>query len=469
MNDIALPLGLLWPDGDPVSLPVSFDDLAAKVAGERIEAIARPRAPGWTFDELEPESALDYGDPAQAGWTVVVGAHDPAADAALEALGPLFDHRGADRTKVLRYPGGDELDRADWVDISYIGLGSDRPRYVLLAGDPEQLPFELQATLAAAGAYVGRVAFDQPEHLDTYVSKVIASEAEGARLAEPEALVWATDGGSRDPTYYSARYMAQPILDWIEGVPGFSGVARLRDAATKGALLESLVDRPGLVFTASHGMVVPAAQGLDEQRRLNGAWCGQRAPGAPIGDWLLTADDLPASDPAWEGSVVVQFACWGYGTPTNSTFAHWTTGADGVVAESPFVAAIPKKLLANPRGPLGFVGHVDTAWLHGFADPLHPVPEDDYSPRLEPLLALVTSTLKSRKASAYGLRDLAERASTLASAIASTVDRMQREGTSIADMDGDRRRKLADRMIRRNDAMWFLFFGDPGARVRMGT
>ena len=42
-------------------------------------------------------------------------------------------------------------------------------------------------------------------------------------------------------------------------------------------------------------------------------------------------------------------------------------------SERDFVAALPKRLLAHPRGPIAFVGHVDTAWFHGFDDPNNPL------------------------------------------------------------------------------------------------
>jgi hypothetical protein len=469
VSDIALPFGRRWPDGERLVGSVALDDLGLRAAEDAASVTDRPQMASWSFDELPTIGGRDYGDPAQAGWTVVVAKGDQAADATLAALAPLLAHRGVDASQVLTYAAGDELERAEWVDTEYLGLGSNRPRYLLLAGDPTSLPFELQATLTSAGASVGRVAFDQPEHLEAYVDKVIAHEASDAPLATQSALVWATDEGRSDPTHYSARYMAEPIITAIDETAGFTVTAHLREDATKQALLDSLSERPGLVFTASHGMVATKDDGAEVQRRVNGGWCCRRTVGAALEDWLLIADDLPGDTDAWPGSVVVQFACWGYGTPTNSTFTHWSGSTGKVVADSPFVAAIPKKLLANPKGPIAYVGHVDTAWLHGFADPLNPVPEDEYSPRLEPMLALVERALLQRTASAYGLRDLAERASTIASEIANTVNRLRRQGETVAHLDGDTRRRLADRMIRRNDAMWFLFYGDPGVRVRVGT
>jgi hypothetical protein len=470
MSDLALPLGLRWPDGEPLAVPVTFTDLAARVEvdAEVLADQPTPITPSWTFDEFPPIEAPDPGDPKEVGWAVVVATNDPGAEDRLAQLEPLLAHRETSAADALRYPGGDENDRADWIDAAYLGRGNDRPKYLLLAGDPTQLPFELQATLASAGASVGRVDFDRSADLDAYVAKVIAHEADSAPFASPSSVVFATDGGPSDPTYYSARFLAEPIAAAVERAAGFTVSRTVGAQATKTALLDTMDASVGLVFTATHGMMAGIADGAEIQRAVNGGWCCQHEPGAAVGDWLLTATDLP-DGPVWPGAVVVQFACWGYGTPATSTFEQWTGGATKVTAEQPFVAAVPKRLLANPEGPIGFVGHVDTAWLHGFDDPAAPVPDGLYNPRLEPMLTLIERTLVARTASAYGLRDLADRSAAIASEVSNLMNRLRGKGQTVKDLDAIQRRKLADRMIRRNDAMWFLFFGDPGVRVRVGT
>ena len=118
------------------------------------------------------------------------------------------------------------------------------------------------------------------------------------------------------------------------------------------------------------------------QRRVNGAICCQ----ATDGDWLSTPDNVPDDDtPFLEGAVFFQFACYGYGTPDKSDFMHWL-GQPALNAEADFVAALPKRLLAHPRGPIAYIGHVDTAWLHGFDDPDSPLILDAYHERLRPFI-----------------------------------------------------------------------------------
>jgi hypothetical protein len=78
------------------------------------------------------------------------------------------------------------------------------------------------------------------------------------------------------------------------------------------------------------------------------------------------------------------FACYGAGTPSGSQFRHWLErlrsegqfGADidAVLAglpkpnDRPFIAALPQAVLANPNGPLAFMGHLDLAWTYGYQD-----------------------------------------------------------------------------------------------------
>ncbi len=84
--------------------------------------------------------------------------------------------------------------------------------------------------------------------------------------------------------------------------------------------------------------------------------------------------DGVASRPFLELGAWFFFACFSAGTPTNSAYSGWLAVAGDdhrarqVLAtlpgpgERPFVAALPQAALANPRGPLAVLGHVDLAW-----------------------------------------------------------------------------------------------------------
>jgi hypothetical protein len=218
---------------------------------------------------------------------------------------------------------------------------------------------------------------------------------------------------------------------------------------------------------------------LAAQRRLNGAIACART--ASLDEMLLRAEDVPGDDmPVAEGALFFEFACWGYGTPQRSTSDHWLGGgggrgggggSGGVNADEDFVAALPTRLLAHPRGPIAFVGHVDTAWLHGFDDPANPVPELGrlYHHRLEPFLTAVEQALLRRYPVALALDDLSGRTALLSVSLANFFNTLRSTGRSLEQLRDVERQALADSFIRRNDAMNFLLLGDPAARVRVGT
>lgn len=472
-------LGLTGPDAHPVFAGADLADIARQAAeadaGEvrvTADALRGTFEQPPVFGELGQPQQRDLRDPRQAGWTYVVAADDPDLDAVRAALRPLAQHRGmADPDDPLVVPAG-VSDVAGWVEQEYLGMEHGvRPKYVLLVGDAQRLPFGLQVHWSSVEASVGRVAFSSVDDLAAYVDKLVRLETAPDPVPGTQCLVFAPDYGPRDPTSYSRRFMAEPVADLIRGEAPFAARLLAGADATKDALLEALTTlRSPLVYTASHGWEAPPADGLDAQRRLNGAICCARTPA--LDDMLLRAEDVPADLPVAEGGVVFQFACWGLGTPRESTFEHWLGRAGGAaVADEAFVAALPSRLLAHPRGPVGYVGHVDTAWLHGFDDPEHPVPELGrlYHRRLEPFLSFVRSALLRREPVGLALDDLTNRTALLSTQLADFFDQLARQGRASTSLGPQEYASLADSFVRRNDSMYFLVLGDPAARVRVGT
>jgi hypothetical protein len=240
-------------------------------------------------------------------------------------------------------------------------------------------------------------------------------------------------------------------------------------AATKAGMLAAFgADRAALVFTATHGAGYNAedAPGSGAQA-VNGAWaCAPAAPGRPANAWdWLCANEL--AGPVAPGGLVFQFACFGYGTTDRSSFAAWLGNRNVVTAKEPFVAAIPQRLLADPDGPLGFIGHVDIALAHGFVDPGGGVPAGGVHPRAQAFLSVLRKAVIELAPVGFALRDLNERATMLASQLVSTFDGLEQAGLLAADLGPADRAELIDKVIRRNDAMHFLLLGDPAVRVRI--
>jgi hypothetical protein len=416
--------------------------------------------------EIERRSLPDQGEPRVVGWTYLIAKGDPDANAIAEILEPLARHRGMRDPRVpLIYDGTSSW--WEWLDEHYFGPGMERgmpPHYVLIVGEATRVPFHFQCVLDSIAA-VGRVCFDSLRELGQYVHKVIDIESATTPVTRRESVFWAPNGGPTDATFYSHLYMAKPLAEEV-GRQGFQVHELFGDKATKGALLDALsTGGAALAYTASHGLA-PPSKSFESQKRLAGALCGQHARGEERSKWLLTADDLPESTPFLEGGIFFQFACYGYGVPARSDFAHWV--ADNAAKREPvvredFVSAIPRRLLANPRGPVAFIGHVDTAWLHGFTDPYDTEVIDRWSPRLAPFKRAIELLLAVQPAG-IAMNDFNKQYAIGNAILASYLDRMQR---NMVKKSRETRRHLVDQVIRRSDAQNYMVFGDPAARVRI--
>jgi hypothetical protein len=430
---------------------------------DQLTALTRSRTN--LFREEMRRPPVDLSDPRAAGWTFLVSSRDPRRGEIIEGMQRLARHRGMDDpTQPLTLD--DDDDWFDWIQDRYIGTGMERPRphHVLIVGDPAAIPFGFQAALQAV-ASVGRLDFDTAEELASYVTKVLAIETASGPVAERDVLMFGPDAGIEDATWYSREYLVKPLMRFVVGDLGIATRALLASQATKQAFLESIRNsRPALVFTASHGMAAPDAS-LPIQKRVTGGICCRREAGAPESDWLITADDVPEGDPFLEGAVLFQFACFGYGTPAESDYAHWLPDTNWMprkIAQRSFVSALPKRLLAHPRGPIAFVGHVDAAWLHGFDDPAQPHPIEPWSRRIVPFKSAVEQILRIQ-AIGTALRDMNNRYVIENGRLASFLDSYQRHPEAITK----NRSKLSDAFIFRGDAQNYMVLGDPAVHLRI--
>jgi hypothetical protein len=173
---------------------------------------------------------------------------------------------------------------------------------------------------------------------------------------------------------------------------------------------------------------------------------------------------VPVDEPFLEGGVMYQFACFGYGTPAESDYAHWL-GEDRVNAPESFVAALPKRLTAHPRGPVAFVGHVDLTWLHAFDDPDDPGIGTEWSSRMTPFTSAVERLLGPETAG-QAMEEMNKRYAIANGMLASYFDQQKRgplpEKPSFY-------RELVRTFLMRSDAQNHLLFGDPGVFVTMSA
>ena len=460
--------------GDRLFAPIDSVELTQRLIGAldrnsaRIRGLSQAGARGVVFRGEQARTTLDAGDPLAAGWTFLVGATDPKRAEIVAALQPLAVARGmVNPAEPLVFGAMDPTEWGDWLNDSYFGLevaGKKVPRYVLIAGGPDQVPFGVQSLLDGV-ANVGRLDFDQVEDLATYAAKVLRIEAAPSPLVTREAIVFAPDGGPNDPTHYSRRYMAEPLADVIQNDLHLTTKRMIGDQATKANLAATFVGAtPAIVYSASHGLGA-VSEPLNVQQKYNGAICCQHQGGLTM-DALFGADDVPAnSTPFLEGAIFFQFACYGYGTPAVSDYAHWLNapGKETRNADRDFVAAFPKRLLAHPNGPIAFIGHLDTAFLHGFADVDAIETLDRWHTRVQPYLSAVKMLLGVQP-SGLALQAMNERYATYNALLANTHDRIQR---GRMQWTPELEARFLDTWITRGDAQNYMVLGDPAARLRL--
>lgn len=441
---------------------------ALSLNGQRMKTLAKTGERGLVFRGEVERTRIDIGDVTAAGWTFLVNRSDPRRADIIAALEPLAKHRKMDDpSSPLLFDTSDPADWGTWLEDSYHSLALDGkkvPRYVLIVGGPDQVPFGFQSLLDSI-ANVGRVDFTSIDHLAGYAAKLLRLEQAPEPVVNREAVVFAPDGGPQDPTHFSRRYMAEPIAELMGKDLKLATTTLAGDQATKNALAGSLRGKkPAFVYTASHGLGALDSP-FEVQTRYNGAICCQSRGPLTLDD-LFGADDVPSdAEPFLEGSVFFQFACYGYGTPAMSEYAHWLVQPNQETrnTDRDFVAALPKRLLAHPRGPIAFIGHLDTAFLHGFADVAAPETLDRWHNRIQPFVSAVRMLLEVQ-ASGLAMQSMNERYSTLNALLANTYDRIQRGKMQWTQGSVNR---FLDSWITRGDAQNYMVFGDPGVCLRL--
>jgi hypothetical protein len=172
--------------------------------------------------------------------------------------------------------------------------------------------------------------------------------------------------------------LIQPLARDFERYRGWKIQAHLGDEATKARLGRLLGggETPDLLFTGSHGLGFRA--GGEEERRAiwerqvaeQGAILCQDWPGPeawkreiPPEHYFAAQDLAPGTD--LNGMMAFLFACYSGGTPEHDSFADETFGEPPRIALEPFVAKLPRRLLAS--GARAVVAHVDRAWTTSFS------------------------------------------------------------------------------------------------------
>ena len=211
--------------------------------------------------------------------------------------------------------------------------------------------------------------------------------------------------------------------------------------------------RPSFLFTASHGLSWP--KGHADQTAQQGALLCQDWPGVgskPDPSHCLTAADLD-DDARVHGLIAFLFACYGAGTPATDHFLADRSKAAVPIAEAPFVAALPQRLLTHPGGgALAVIGHVERAW--GYS--IRPA---GLGNRLLPFRNLLGRVLRGDPVG-LATKDFSDRYAAASMRLLNLSG-----GTNPAARPRDA--ETAALWVERNDAQNYVLLGDPAVRLRI--
>lgn len=423
--------------------------------------------------DFSTAEGIDNADLSQTGWGVIFPASLPqkSVNAIKDALKPLLDLRkkqatAIDETFYKEFIGPDSgykngESKNDFLKRCGRGPGPADPAdgvpyYLMIVGSPETIPYTFQYQLDVQYG-VGRIYFERLEDYARYANSVVQAETQNFSRSKTAAFFGVANPGDR-ATDMSSKQLIAPLAaqmktnhkDWK---------VNLVDPvnATKANLTNFMggKDTPALLFTASHGMGFKPT----DNRLLphQGAILCQDWPGAkvrmPIDDKLyFSADDI-SSDADVFGMFAFIFACYGGGTPKLDNFYRQAFGTQKEVAPYAFIAQLPLRLLAHPKGgALGVFAHVERAWGSSIV-------WDGAVNDVTTFDSTVKALLNGKPAGA-ATEYFNERYAEISTSLTEEID-----NTSPENQDDV---KLAGMWTSNNDARNYAFIGDPAVRLAIG-
>lgn len=421
---------------------------------------------------LGVKAGVDATRLSEAGWGIIFAADDEDAPAIQEALQPLLALRrgqAGERFRLFQghdgYRPGETKNRfLRRYNMSPGPADPDRvPYYLLIAGDPERIPFSFQYQLDVQYA-VGRLHFDSLDAYASYAAGVAAAEAgQLARRTTPRRATFFGVTSPDDPaTEASAEYLVRPLAERLGQAQAHRGatwqVQTILGREASKARLAGLLQgdqAPALLFTASHGMAFPAGDPRQQHHQgglLCADWPGPVQWQGPIPpEFYFSADDLGA-DTRVQGLVAVHFACYGAGAPRYADQAFAALHESTELAPRAFVARLPQQVLGHPRGAaLAVIGHVERAWGYSF------LWEGVEGPQLATFESVLTGLMQGQPVG-LAAEYLNERYAELAEELGQQIPHL------LAGRQYDEA-ELAGLWTALNDARGYVIIGDPAVRL----
>ncbi len=409
----------------------------------------------------------DAGDLSQAGWGIIFAQNDERTFDLLKALRPLLDLRksqvGIKRPHYYRELVSEEGYKAGDTKDAYLrrfGVGPDAvepakmPYYLLIVGGPEEIPWDFQYELDIEYA-VGRICFDTLAEYERYACQVVAAETEPPKQGRTAAF-FAVEHEGDPATELSVRHLAEPLAKRARDQAGWEVNEAFRQEATKVRLRRLLGgdETPDFLFTASHGMVLRRESAVLQE--YQGSIVCREHPGpnrfkgpAPR-EFFFCANDLCPETERLRGMISFHFACYSAGSPRENDF-RYESDAAAEVAPQPFVARLPQRLLAHPRGgALAVIGHIETAWPSS-------IEWGGAGQQIQPFEDALDMILQGRPVG-EAMEVFGERFARLSVPLAKELQRLRNRGPEDPEY-------LATLWIACNDARNYIVLGDPAVRL----
>jgi hypothetical protein len=318
---------------------------------------------------LRSSSIRDPNDLAQTGWGVIFPEHgNPSI---YTALSPLLSRRraqaGVCHSHFYREFMGSAGYRPGENKTTFLakhGMGPGPadpqrvPYYLLIVGDPAEIPFEFQCQLGVQYR-VGRLHFETIAEYENYARSV--EEAETGSPRSRSSVLFGTHNWDESPIKLAVTRLVRPLAESL-GMehPDWSIDILVAEQATKANLLRLFERAPTVLFLIAHGLWFPARQ--ERQEKEMGAIVCQDWPGPDSGkgpniDHYLSSAQIPDSVDL-RGMTLFCFSSYSAGVSRENDYGPART----LQAERSFVSAMAKRILGKSNGALAMIGHINVIY-----------------------------------------------------------------------------------------------------------
>jgi hypothetical protein len=392
---------------------------------------------------------IDCNDLSQAKWGVVLPEEKPEFNKRLiKALSPLIEHR-AQQTEsppeqlIFTYRRNET--GGEWLKRHGVESAEQNPEktpyYLLLIGNPKDVPFSFQYELVQHA--IGRLSLPTLKNYRNYAKNIVEYEQTNSVRKN-----WVLCAPKHDYfTTQSSKWLMSIMNDDIwktrtDRVENFIG-----EDATKANILQrfnDLTNNSELFFFAGHGVHhFPSAP--EEQQAVQGAFVFQPTSTQNV----LTADEVNRQL-GWHNNIIFTTACHGAGTPSVSDFSHWwsllpaTSSLNQQNAWVSLIASLPQKFLGLERPALAYVGHIDVFTSLTLQ---------------KDLFSFILNEIWLGHRIGYALRHLRDRVLVKSFSITEWIDAKEKYGYTAPP------EHVIINWILRNDARNFILLGDPAVSL----